>query len=144
MNLPEIPHRLRALIFPALAAAIAYAAWRSYGAQGLVLALLMTVFWVLLHFTKLMRLLRAAAERPLGHVHDAAGLHRQLKRGQPMTDVVRRTLSLGLRCSGEGQEPEVFEWRDEQGQRVVCAFRHGRLDSFVLHRADPETPPSGT
>ncbi|MDZ4188916.1 MAG: glycerate kinase [Hydrogenophaga sp.] len=142
--MPQIPHRLRALIFPALAAAIAYAAWRSYGAQGLLLAVLMIVFWVLLHFTKLMRLLRTAAERPLGHVQDAAGLHSQLKRGQAMTDVMRRTLSLGLRRSDEGQEPEVFEWQDEQGHRVICAFRHGRLESFVLHRADPENPPSGT
>jgi hypothetical protein len=142
--MPQLSHRLRALIFPALAAAISYAAWRTYGWQGLVLAALMISFWVLLHFTKLMRLLRTAATRPMGHVQDARLLHRQLKRGQPMTDVVRHTLSLGLRRSEPGQEPEVFEWGDELGHNVTCSFLHGRLDTFTLQTANPEDLPGGT
>ena len=142
--MPQLPHRLRALIFPALAAAIAYAAWRSYGTQGLLLAVLMIVFWVLLHFTKLMRLLRTAATRPMGHVQDARLLHRQLKRGQPLVEVVRRTLSLGQRLSAPGHEPEVLEWSDEQRHAVTCTFVHGRLDTFELRLSNPEDPPAGT
>ena len=40
--------RLRPYLFPALALALAFAAWRSYGWQGLILAVLMIIFWVLL------------------------------------------------------------------------------------------------
>lgn len=142
--MPQLPHRLRALIFPALAAAIAYAAWRSYGGQGLILAALMIAFWVLLHFTKLMRLLRTAATRPIGHVQDARLLHRQLKPGQPLVAVVRHTLSLGQRLSAPGQEPERLQWSDEHGHAVTCSFHHGRLHSFELRLANPQDPPAET
>lgn len=134
------PTGLRSLLFPCLAAALAYAAWRSYGWPGLLLALSMITFWLLLHFTKLMRLLRTAAARPMGHVRDAQALHRHLKRGLPMSQVVQLTLSLGQRRSEVGQEPEVFEWGDEAGHLVTCTFRHGRLARFELHLATPPPP----
>ena len=138
----DIPHRWRRLLFPALAAALSYAAWTSYGWQGLTLALLMLSFWVLLHFTKLMRLLRTAATRPLGHVRDAAALHARLRRGMPMTDVVRLTLSLGERQSPPGEEPECFDWGDEGGRTVRCHFIQGRLDRFELRHAGSANPPA--
>lgn len=127
--------RLRPLLFPALALALAFAAWRSYGWQGLILAALMIVFWVLLHLTKLMRLLQAAAERPVGRVRDARALHGRLKRGKPLAAVLRLTLSLGLRRSEPEQDPEVLEWRDELGHKVVCTFRKGRLQAFEFQPA---------
>lgn len=137
-------NRLRPFLFPALALAIAFAAWQSYGAKGLILAALMISFWVLLHFTKLMRLLRAAAKRPVGHVRDARALHRHLRPGQPLVDVVRFTQSLGQLRSEAGQEPQRMEWGDEQGHVVTCTFSHGRLEAFELlpseNAGDPVSP----
>lgn len=134
---PMLDH-LRPFLFPALALAIAVAAWQSYGPKGLVLALLMISFWVLLHFTKLMRLLRAAAKRPMGHVRDARALHRQLRPGMPLIEVVRRTHSLGLRRSEPDQDPQILEWDDEQGFGVTCTVRRGRLSDIVLRSPDPD------
>ncbi len=127
-----LPPRLRALLFPALALALSYAAWRSYGAQGLLLAVLMLSFWLLLHFTKLMRLLRTIAARPMGRVSDAAALQARLKRGMAMVDVIRLTLSLGQLRTPPDTEPEQRAWADDAGQALVATFEHGRLVSWRL------------
>jgi hypothetical protein len=138
--------KLRPFLFPALAVAIAYAAWQAYGWKGLVLAAMMISFWLLLHFTKLMRLLQAAAKRPMGHVRNARVLHGQLKKGMPQVEVVRRTLSLGTRHTEPEHDPEVLEWGDEDGDVVTCTFLRGRLQSFELRLAEPAKagPPTAT
>lgn len=137
-------NRFRPFLFPALAVAIAYAAWQAYGWKGLILAALMISFWLLLHFTKLMRLLQAAAKRPIGHVRNARVLHGQLKTGMPLVEVVRRTLSLGLRHSKPEHDPEVLEWGDENGDAVICTFLRGRLQTFELRLAEPASAGSST
>ena len=134
-------NRLRPFLFPALAVAIAVAAWQNYGWKGLILAALMISFWLLLHFTKLMRLLQAAARRPMGHVRHARVLHDHLKKDMPLVDVVRRTQSLGLRHTEPDRDPEVLEWADEQGDAVVCTFSQGRLQSFEWRPATPVAAP---
>jgi hypothetical protein len=128
----RIPHRLRALLFPALSLALSYAAWRSYGAQGLLLAVLMLSFWLMLHFTKLMRLLRTVARRPMGRVNSATALLARLKPGMAMVDVIRLTLSIGALRTPPDTEPEERHWADDTGQAVSCRFEHGRLASFQL------------
>jgi hypothetical protein len=146
--MPWIPYRWRRFLFPALAAALGYAAWTQYGGKGLLLAVLMLSFWVLLQFTQLMRLLRTAATRPLGHVSDAPALRARLQRGMPMAHVVRLTRSLGQRID-TGTDPgpggaECFEWGDEQGHVLRAHFVHGRLDRFEMRRveADSQLPVS--
>jgi len=133
-----LPPRLRALLFPAMALALSYAAWRSHGLPGLLLAVLMLSFWLMLHFTKLMRLLRTVAARPMGRARDAAALHARLKPGMAMVDVIRLTLSIGQLRTPPDTEPEERHWADDTGQVVVCRFEHGRLASF---RLEPVSPP---
>jgi len=135
--MPTLPPRLRALLFPALALALSYAAWRSYGLQGLLLVVLMLSFWLLLHFTKLMRLLRTVAARPMGRVSSALALQRRLKPGMAMVDVMRLTLSIGELRTPPDTEPEERQWADDTGQAVVCCFEHGRLLSFRLEAVIP-------
>jgi hypothetical protein len=135
----QIPHRLRTLLFPILALALSYAAWRSYGAQGLVLSMLMLIFWLLLHFTKLMRLLRKVAARPMGRVSNAEALRARLKPGMAMVEVIRLTLSLGELRTPPDTEPEERHWADDTGQAVVCRFEHGRLVSFQLESVSVPT-----
>ena len=141
--LPPLPPRLRPWLFPTLVLALCYAAWRSYGWQGLVLAMLMSSFWVLLHFTKLMRLLRAAAARPKGAVADIPALQRHLRTGMPLHDVVRRTACLGERPA-DATADEVFDWHDEQGRVLRLHFQAGRLQRFERldgSRPDLAAPP---
>ncbi len=133
----QMPPRLRALLFPAMAVALSYAAWRSYGVPGLLLAVLMLSFWLLLHFTKLMRLLRTVAARPMGRTSDAEALRTRLKPGMAMVDVIRLTLSIGQLRTPPDTEPEERHWLDDTGQAVVCRFEHGRLVSFRLEPASP-------
>jgi hypothetical protein len=133
----QMPPRLRALLFPAMAVALSYAAWRSYGVPGLLLAVLMLSFWLLLHFTKLMRLLRTVAARPMGRTRDAEALRARLKPSMAMVDVIRLTLSIGQLRTPPDTEPEERHWLDDTGQAVVCRFEHGRLVSFRLEPASP-------
>lgn len=138
----QIPPLLQRWLFPALAAALAYAAWRSYGWPGLILAVLMLSFWLLLHFTKLMRLLRTVADRPMGRVRDANALAQHLKHGMPLVNVMRMTLSIGLLRSLPNTDPEVRTWSDEAGRAAVCTFEHGRLVSFRLEAEDAQDQPT--
>ena len=138
--MPTLPPRWRSLLFPALALALMFGAWRSYGGQGLLLATLMISFWVLLHFTQLMRVLRIAASRPMGQVADLAPVLRRLRVGQSLSDVVRLTRSLGLRVNPPEASVNVLLWSDEAGHTLTATFDHGRLSAFE-HRP-PETPPA--
>ncbi|MEX1167409.1 MAG: glycerate kinase [Hydrogenophaga sp.] len=142
MTMFQMPPLLQRWLFPALAAALAYAAWRSYGWPGLILAVLMLSFWLMLHFTKLMRLLRTVADRPMGRVSDANALAQRLKQGMPLVDVMRMTLSIGLLRSSPNTDPEVRSWSDEAGRTAVCTFEHGRLVSFRLEAEGAEDQPT--
>ena len=132
--------RLRPALYPATALAALVVGWWSYGVQGLLLAGGIVCFWLLLHFSRLMRLLRAAARRPVGHVSDARTLSLHLKTGMPLIEVVRRTHSLGLRRSEPDQEPQQLEWADERGYAVICTFLHSRLTAFELLAPAPAAP----
>jgi hypothetical protein len=138
--MPTLPPRWRGLLFPALALALMFGAWRSYGGQGVLLAALMISFWVLLHFTQLMRVLRIAASRPMGQVADLAPVLRRLRLGQSLSDVVRLTRSLGLPVDANDDTRQVLSWSDEAGHTLTATFVHGRLSTFE-HRP-PESPPA--
>jgi hypothetical protein len=136
--MPTLPPRWRSLLFPALALGLMFAAWRSYGGQGLLLATLMISFWVLLHFTQLLRVLRIAASRPMGQVADLTPVLRRLRVGQSLSDVMRLTRSLGLRVNAPEDAVNVLSWSDEAGHTLIATFVHGRLSAFEHH--PPEAP----
>ena len=49
--------------------ALAFAVgWWAYGWQGLLMALTVTVFWLLLQFSRALRVMKNAADSPVGHV----------------------------------------------------------------------------
>ncbi|MCW5661215.1 MAG: hypothetical protein KIT60_26230 [Burkholderiaceae bacterium] len=121
----------------ALAVAIGYAQW---GWQGVVLAVTMIVFWLLLQFSRALRVLRRAGAAPVGQVPNAVMLHAKLQRGQRLPQVLAVTKSLGTKVS---DDPETFEWRDAGGDAVRIELRDGKVDRWTLLRAaDPanETP----
>lgn len=121
----------------ALAVAIGYAQW---GWQGVVLAVTMIVFWLLLQFSRALRVLRRAGAAPVGQVPNAVMLHAKLQRGQRLPQILAVTKSLGTKVS---DDPETFEWRDAGGDAVRIELRDGKVDRWTLLRAaDPsnETP----
>jgi hypothetical protein len=102
------------------------------------------VMWLLLHFTRLMAVLKKAADRPIGHVDSAVMLNARLRTGVTLMHVVAMTRSLGALQSPENVQPEVYRWTDAGGSHVTCEFRQGRLTVWSLVRPlageDPAAP----
>jgi len=119
----------------ALAAAALFIGWRSYGWPGVALAFSVIVFWLLLQFSRSVRVMRGASESPVGHVDSAVMLNAKLREKQPMLEIVKLTKSLGQRV---GNEPEVWRWADDGGSSVEITFVNGRCTRWVLQRP-PET-----
>ena len=126
-----------------LALAALVAGYVGYGWRGLVLALSVVVFWMLLQFSRALRAMREAAGRPVGRVDNAVMLHARLRTGLRLTDVMKLTRSLGQAAS---RDPEVFVWTDEAGDSVQVELKAGRVSAWALQRVDvaPESPaPAG-
>ena len=115
----------------ALAAAALFIGWRSYGWPGVALAFSVIVFWLLLQFSRSVRVMRGASESPVGHVDSAVMLNAKLREKQPMLEIVKLTKSLGQRVSNE---PEVWRWADDGGSSVEITFVNGRCTRWVLQR----------
>jgi hypothetical protein len=115
----------------ALACAALAAGWFAYGARGVALAVTLIAFWLLLQFNRLVRVMRNAADSPLGHVDNAVMLHAKLHTGLPMAGVVALTKSLGRRADDSS---EVYTWTDAGGASVSITFADGRCGSWVLAR----------
>ena len=112
-------------------AAIAY---QSYGWRGLVVVASVLVFGILLHFSRMMQVLKRAANRPIGYVDSAVMLNAKIKPGATLLHVVAMTRSLGLLKSAKGAQPEVFEWKDGSQSVVTCTFVGGKLSHHELFR----------
>jgi uncharacterized protein (DUF58 family) len=106
--------------------------YTGYGWQGVALALTVTVFWLLLQFSRGVRALRDATGRPLGEVPSAVMLHSKLARGMRLPQVLRLTRSLGRPLT---TEPEVYAWADAGGDEVQVELSDGRVTRWALKRA---------
>jgi len=123
-------------------AGLAYG-YHAFEWMGLFLVLGGLVMWALLHFTRLVKVLERAANRPIGHVDSAVMLNAKLKTGVNLMHVIALTRSLGELTSPKGEQPEVFRWRDNSASVVTCVMQDGRLQSWTLERppSTPETAP---
>jgi hypothetical protein len=107
------------------------AAWLQYGWRGLLLAMSLIVFWLLLQFSRALRVMRMAAARPMGSVDSAVMLNAKLKPGLTMMQVVALTRSLGRQV---GQSPERWLWADTGEVSVTLEFERGKLARWDLQR----------
>ena len=114
----------------ALAAAALAAGWFGYGLRGVALAVTVIAFWLLLQFNRLVRVMRTAADSPLGHVDSAVMLNAKLHAGLNMAKVLALTKSLGRK----DEHGEVYTWTDDGGAAVSVTFANGRCASWVLTR----------
>lgn len=115
-----------------------------YGWPGVAGAAGALVMWMLLHFTRMLQILRRAANRPKGHVDSSVMLNARLHPGVSLMQVVALTRSLGELRSPANAQPEVFRWTDTGQSFVECEFLGGKLTSWRLDRpaqALPDTAP---
>ncbi len=123
----------------ALAVAAVAAGYVGYGWPGVVLAITVTVFWMLLQFSRALRVMKAAALRPVGQVPNAVMLQSRLNKGMTLAQVLKLTGSFGTRLhEDQGADPETYAWRDDAGDEVQLELRAGKLVSWQLRRAAPE------
>lgn len=100
------------------------------GWQGVVLAMTLIVFWLLLQFRALMKVMSAAKDTPLGHVESAVMLNTRLHEGMKLLQVLSLTKSLGVKCG-----PEAYVWTDTGGDSVEVTLHKGKVASWTLKRA---------
>lgn len=123
------------ILVPVAVIVLTVGAWRQFGWPGIALAAGGVVMWVLLHFTRLMTILRKASNRPIGHVASAVMLNAKLKKGLTLMHVIAMTRSLGEQLSPKDEQPEVFVWTDAGRSCVRCTFVGGRLTDWSLDRS---------
>ncbi len=130
------------ILVPVAVIVLTLGAWRQFGWPGIAMAAGGVVMWVLLHFTRLMHILKKAAERPIGHVASAVMLHAKLKKGMTLMHVIAMTRSLGALQTPKDEQPEVFHWTDSGQSVVACTFVGGKLQTWTLSRPEHEVPPA--
>ena len=116
------------------AVALLVSGYHWYGWPGVAGAAGALVMWMLLHFTRMLQVLRRASNRPKGHVDSSVMLNARLHPGVSLIQVVALTRSLGELRSVAGEQPEVFRWTDTGLSFVECEFLGGKLTSWRLNR----------
>ncbi len=122
------------ILVPIAVIVLTIGAWRQFGWAGIGLAAGGVVMWILLHFTRLMHILKKAAERPIGHVASAVMLNAKLKKGMTLMHVIAMTRSLGALQTAKDAQPEIFHWTDAGHSVVSCTFVGGKLQEWSLAR----------
>jgi hypothetical protein len=121
-------------LIPAAGLALIVAAYFFYGWPGVVVVVSVLVMWMLLHFTRMMQVLKRATGRPVGYVDSAVMLNAKLKPKASLLHVIAMTRALGELRSPKDTQPEVFRWTDGADSYVDCTFSNGKLASHSLTR----------
>jgi hypothetical protein len=118
------------IILPVLGVVVVAVAYRGYGWPGVALAATGIVMWMLLHFTRMMKVLQRASHRPVGYCDSAVMLNAKLRPGVNLLHVMAMTRALGEQLSPKQEQPEIY-----------CEFARGKLVKWTLFR--PEPPAEG-
>ena len=134
---------LRNILVPLGAVALIGFGFQAYGWAGVAAVVGGIVMWALLHFTRLMSVMKKAARRPIGYVGSAVMLNARLAEGVNLMHVVAMTQALGEQLSAEGADPEIYRWTDGTRSHVTCEFRHGKLVAWTLFRPQDDADAGG-
>ena len=125
---------LRNILVPIGLIVLMIAAYQSASWPGVAAVAGGIIMWGLLHFTRLMSIMKKASNRPIGYVGSAVMLNVKLRPKVALVHVIAMTRSLGQRLSEEGQSPEIYRWTDGTNSSVTCEFVNGRLMKWELQR----------
>ena len=112
------------------------AAYLNFKWAGVAVVATGLVTWGLLHFSRMMQVLKRAADRPIGYVGSAVMLNAKLKPGATLLHVVAMTKALGELSSPKDEQPEIYRWTDGTDSHVTCEFMNGKLKKWVLVRPE--------
>ena len=132
------------LLLPVLGVVVVALAYRGYGWPGVALAVGGIIMWMLLHFTRLMKVLQGASNRPIGWCDSAVMLNAKLRPGVNLLHVMAMTKALGEQLSPKDTQPEIYRWTDGSASSVTCEFVRGKLVKWTLSRPQAtaqEAPP---
>lgn len=122
---------MNALLGWGLAAVAVAGGFMFYGFQGLALGVTVTVFWLLLQFSRAVRVMKMAGNSPVGHAESAVMLHAKLQRGMTLMQVVTLTKSIGRRLP---DHPDAWSWADDSGAQVNVMFVRDKCSEWTLTR----------
>jgi Flp pilus assembly protein TadB len=121
---------MRNAAFALLALAALVAGGWALGWQGVLMALTVVVFLLMLQFTKLMRTMRRMSATPLGQTPSCLMLNSRLHAGLPLLQVLELAGSLGEK------DGEHYRWRDPGGDTIRLRFdAASRLVDWTFTRA---------
>jgi hypothetical protein len=123
-------------LYPVLALGLLAVAYVNYKWTGVALVVSGLVTWALLHFSRMMQVLKRTADRPIGYVSSAVMLNAKLQKGKTLMHVIAMTKALGELLSVKDAQPEVFRWTDGTKSHVTCTFLGGKLQSWELFRPE--------
>lgn len=133
---------LQKILVPIGGVIIVVIAYRAYGWGGVALAAGGIFMWVMLNFTRMMKVLERAGQRPIGYVDSAVMLNAKLSRGMTLLHVVAMTRALGELLSEKDAQPETFRWTDSTRSHVTAEFLNGKLVKWEMVRPpQPEASP---
>lgn len=122
------------IIIPILIAIAFVTAYTQYKWPGVAIVATGLVTWALLHFSRMMQILKRAANRPVGFVDSAVMLNAKLQKGKTLMHVIAMTKALGELLSVKDAQPEVFRWTDGTQSHMTATFLGGKLQSWELFR----------
>lgn len=129
--------KLQTMLVWTAAAALVVSAYFAFGWSGVALATGGVVLWTLLHMTRMLQVLRKAADRPKGWVSSAVMLNARLSPGMSMLQVVNLTQSLGTEVSAvNAAQEETWKWADNGESFVVVQFKHGKVTAHAMTRPE--------
>jgi hypothetical protein len=115
----------------ALAVAVGYL---TNGWRGVALVITALCFWMVLQFTRVLKVLNQAGRNPMGLIENAVMFNARLSQGMRLTEVIKLARSLGRRV-GESENPETWAWADPGGDEVQVHLQGGRVIGWQLVRA---------
>ena len=128
------------ILAPLVIVGFTVGAWQAFQWAGIALAVGGVVMWILLHFTRMVAILKKAADRPIGHVASAVMLNAKLRKGVNLMHVIAMTRSLGMLLTEKDAQPEIYTWTDTSQSVVTCTFVGGKLIEWTLVRPEEPNP----
>ena len=129
------------ILAPVVIVVFTVGAWQAFQWAGIALAAGGVVMWILLHFTRMVTILKKASNRPIGHVSSAVMLNAKLHKGATLMHVIAMTKALGALQSEKDTQPEIYRWTDASESHVTATFVGGKLSDWTLERPAADVSP---